>query len=160
MNHPVPESIAKGTTALKPLVDLSTVSEAIRSYPFPQADLILGIASGGTFPAILIAHQLGLPFRSVQVNYRNELNQPHRQAPEFLSALQLPVISPSSTILLVDDVSVSGKTLGKVKAALPDYYKVITLVLKGKADHVLLPHLNTCVTWPWHPPINTPQHEG
>ncbi|WP_209330444.1 phosphoribosyltransferase [Lunatimonas salinarum] len=159
MNHSRPESIVDSPIAAKPLVDLSTISAAIRSYPFPKADLILGIARGGTFPAILIAHELGLPFRSIQVNYRNERNQPQREAPEFLSSLQLPPLSSHATILLVDDVSVTGKTLDKVRQALPDYH-VITLVLKGKADHVLLPHLNTCVTWPWHASQNILPHEG
>ena len=159
MTHPVPESIAEKKTATRPLVDLTSVSDAIRNYPFPPADLVLGIGSGGTFPAILIAHQLGLPFRSVQVNYRNEFNQPQREAPEFLSSMHLPPLPPLSTILLVDDVSVTGRTLDKVKAALSEF-KIITLVLKGKADHVLLPHLKTCVTWPWHSPQTTPTHEG
>ncbi|MEM8970289.1 MAG: hypothetical protein AAGE93_27990, partial [Bacteroidota bacterium] len=51
-------------------------------------------------------------------------------------------------ILLVDDVSVTGKTLKTVKAELAEY-RVTTFVLKGKADLVVFPDIGTCVDWPW-----------
>jgi len=50
--------------------------------------------------------------------------------------------------LLVDDVSVTGKTLKCAVENLQDY-TVYTFVLKGKADYVLFPEINTCVEWPW-----------
>jgi hypoxanthine phosphoribosyltransferase len=58
---------------------------------------------------------------------------------------------PTSTglrVLLVDDVSVTGKTLNRVKALLKGY-TVYTLVMKGKGDFVLFPEVGTCVQWPW-----------
>jgi len=48
----------------------------------------------------------------------------------------------------VDDVSVTGKTLEKAKEVLGEN-KILTLVLKGRADLVLFPELEHCVKWPW-----------
>jgi adenine/guanine phosphoribosyltransferase-like PRPP-binding protein len=135
----------------KPLVPFLKVSAAIKAYPFPRVKVVMGIANGGIIPATLIAHHLDLPLRLIRVNYRNEENLPQRMEPEFLSPMDVEGLSPSTTILLVDDVGVTGKTLAKVKSKLSDF-QVETLVLKGKADHVLLPELSTCVTWPWNIP--------
>ncbi|WP_035805642.1 phosphoribosyltransferase [Lunatimonas lonarensis] len=154
----VSKKLPTSSTA-KPTVSLQSICEAIRAFPFPQADLVLGIATGGIYPAMLIAHELGLPFRSVQVNYRDETNTPQRPQPAFLSDLRLDGLSPGAAVLLVDDVSVTGKTLGVVKAALSGF-RVTTIVLKGKADHVLLPTLNTCVTWPWYEYKTSQLNEG
>ncbi len=135
-------------TNAKPLVPFTKVSAAIRNYLFPNSDLVIGIGNGGIIPATLIAHHLGLPLKLVRVNYRDETNQPQREEPEFLSSLELKDLSTSTRILLVDDVGVTGKTIEKVKKALSQFH-VETLVVKGKADHVLIPDLKTCVTWPW-----------
>ncbi len=51
-------------------------------------------------------------------------------------------------LLLVDDVSVSGKTMKMAKEALAGN-EVKTLALKGKADYVLFPEISECVKWPW-----------
>ncbi len=133
----------------KPLVSFEKVSAAIKAYPFPKADIVVGIANGGIVPATLIAHHLGLPLRLTRVNYRDESNQPQRKEPEFLTSLEVNDLPSSHIILLVDDVGVSGKTLAKVKNKLSGF-QVQTIVIKGKADHVLMPALNTCVTWPWN----------
>lgn len=67
-------------------------------------------------------------------------------------------LEKGSKILLVDDVSVTGKTLEKVKKELYGY-EVTTLVFKGKADHVLFPEIRTCVEWPWNAVMEQEQHE-
>jgi hypoxanthine phosphoribosyltransferase len=51
-------------------------------------------------------------------------------------------------VLLVDDVAVTGKTFEKAVEYLQDC-RIVTLVLKGKADVVIFPEVEDCVEWPW-----------
>ncbi|NND06764.1 MAG: hypothetical protein HKN87_10325 [Saprospiraceae bacterium] len=120
---------------------------ALRNFKLPETDVVIGIGRGGIIPASLVAFQLKCDLQIVRVNYRNDDNTPVRTKPTFLDefALDLPV---DSRILLVDDVSVSGKTLEVVKEKISQY-KVQTFVLKGQGDHVLFPDIKSCVHWPW-----------
>lgn len=123
------------------------VQQAIRDYPLPPADMVIGIATGGLVPAALIAYELQCDLRIVRFNYRNEANQPIYEYPQLLMPFEA-TLEPHVRILLVDDVSVSGKTIAQAKALFPSH-RITTLVLKGKADHVLFPNIKTCVKWPW-----------
>ena len=75
-------------------------------------------------------------------------NSPRYERPQLLGEFTLP--SPDRHLLLVDDVSVSGKTMALAKEVLADY-QIVTLVMKGKADYVLFPEIAACVQWPWQP---------
>ncbi len=127
------------------------ISAALHRFSLPSADLVIGIGRGGIVPASLVAHQLRCGLHIVQVNYRDDDNQPARVQPEFLQDFSLN-IEKNQKILLVDDVAVSGKTLEVVKDKLKAH-TVQTFVLKGKADYVLFPDIKTCVNWPWKEPI-------
>ncbi|OPZ74369.1 MAG: hypothetical protein BWY82_00732 [Verrucomicrobia bacterium ADurb.Bin474] len=66
------------------------------------------------------------------------------QAPDIPDAVQ--------RILLVDDVSVTGSTMEKSRAAL-SRFTIQTIALKGqKADIILFPEWKGCVQWPWNVP--------
>jgi len=133
--------------ATKQPLSLKSIKERLLQFTIPETDLVLGIGRGGIEPAKLVAEKTGKPLLLVAVNYRDDENIPQRNAPVILENLIIP-FEKGSRILLVDDVSVSGKTLETVKKKLRDY-QVITLVFKGKADYVLFPEINTCVEWPW-----------
>jgi len=90
------------------------------------------------------------------LNYRDANNNPMSDTPRILQQASLP--QGVQHILLVDDVAVTGKTLHAASMQLGGFH-VTTLVLKGRADIVLMPHLNTCVRWPWHHYCNFPQHQ-
>jgi len=128
-------------------LSFSSISEALHQFPFPETDLVIGIGRGGIVPASLVAHQLQCELHIVHVNYRNDENQPVRFQPEFLHAFA-PDLDKNMKILLVDDVSVTGKTLAIVKEKLSGY-QVTTFVMKGKADLALFPEITSCVNWPW-----------
>jgi hypoxanthine phosphoribosyltransferase len=51
-------------------------------------------------------------------------------------------------MLLVDDVSVSGKTLNEALRYF-EGLQIKTLTMKGRADYVLFPEIQDCVKWPW-----------
>ncbi|SMD45721.1 Predicted oxidoreductase [Aquiflexum balticum DSM 16537] len=128
-------------------LSLKDIQQRLDHYPIPKADLVIGIGRGGAIPAQMVAQKMGAKLLVIQVNYRDDENTPQREIPVFLEDLEVP-IEKGSKILLVDDVSVTGKTLQTVKEKLKGYV-VTTLVFKGKADHVLFPEINTCVDWPW-----------
>ncbi|HLU88560.1 MAG TPA: phosphoribosyltransferase [Cyclobacteriaceae bacterium] len=127
-------------------LSFSEISNAIKKYPFPKADLVIGVGRGGIVPASLVAHQLSADLHIVFVSYRDDDNQPKFPAPVLLQ--ELDPDHQTGRILIVDDVSVSGKTLAALKEKLRGR-QVETFVLKGKADHVLFPDINSCVHWPW-----------
>lgn len=87
---------------------------------------------------------LATSYATIGVNYRDDANRPRFAAPQLLGVVPLL----PQRLLLVDDVSVSGQTLALAKQALGDR-TVYTLVLKGHADIVLFPEIQSCVAWPW-----------
>ncbi len=127
-------------------LDFETISQALWHISPPPADCVVGIAGGGIVPASLLAHQLRLPLYLLTINFRAPDNSPQRPAPELLR--ELPPIPPGARILLVDDVSVTGKTLALAKSLLAEH-SITTLTLKGRADLVLFPEIAGCVHWPW-----------
>jgi adenine/guanine phosphoribosyltransferase-like PRPP-binding protein len=127
-------------------LDFETISRALRQTVLPQVDMIVGIAEGGIMPASLLAHQLALPLCLIRINYRAIDNTPQRPNPELLSTL--PDLPGRARILLVDDVSVSGKTLALARELLREH-EIITFTLKGRADFVVFPEIAACVNWPW-----------
>ena len=132
---------------VKRLIPFSEVVQAIRKASLPPCDLVVGIGSGGVVPASLIAFQLEVPLEILWLNYRTPDNKPRFVSPRLVCNWTVP--REYDTILLVDDVSVSGKTLTTAQRFLADA-SITTLVLKGQADIVLFPNISTCVYWPWH----------
>ena len=125
---------------------LPVIAERIRKTQFPEVDLIVGIASGGVVPASLIAFHLNKPLDVMSINYRDEENNPRYEVPQLLEKFN--ELITGKHILLVDDVSVSGKTLETAKALFEEC-EVTTFVLKGQADISAFPEVVTCVDWPW-----------
>ncbi len=133
-------------------VDLSftEIARRLKGLELPEIDGVVGIANGGTVPASLVAYQIDRPLSMIRLNYRDEENVPLYDSPKVLEA---PSIDESlKRVLLVDDVSVSGKTLAKAQELLGDRV-VATLVITGEADYVVFPEVGDCVNWPWNPNI-------
>jgi hypoxanthine phosphoribosyltransferase len=130
----------------KTILSFETISERIRQINFPEVDLVIGIATGGIVPGSLVAFHLGKPFKTLTINYRDEENVPRYDSPKVLNGLQGKI--SGLKVLLVDDVSVSGKTLEAAESLLEDC-EVFTFVLKGTGDLSAFPEISTCVIWPW-----------
>lgn len=126
-------------------IPLLEISRRIKGLALPKVDVVVGIATGGIAPASIIAHQFDRPLAILHINFRAIDNSPQREFPTLLR--EMPHII-GERVLLVDDVSVTGATLGFAMSLLQDR-QVTTLVLKGKGDIVLFPAVATCVNWPW-----------
>lgn len=128
-------------------ISFQEITERLRNAGLPETDLVIGIGTGGVVPAAIAAFHLNADLRIVTLNYRDEKNTPQHESPVLLN-LPPDLELEGKRILLVDDVSVSGKTLNAALALLKGY-NVKTLTMKGKADYVLFPEVKDCVMWPW-----------
>ncbi len=124
------------------------ITTRLNSIDFPPIDLVIGIGSGGVPAATMVAYHLGAELQVITLNYRDEKNNPRYENPKILSSPDLQL--GNKRILLVDDVSVSGKTMNAALKLLKDY-DVKTCAMKGNADFVLFPEIKDCVKWPWKP---------
>jgi uncharacterized protein len=128
-------------------ISFQEITDRLKKAGLPETDLVIGIGSGGVVPAALAAFHLNAGLRIITLNYRDEQNTPRYENPVVLN-LPPDLELDGKRILLVDDVSVSGKTLNAALALLKGYH-VKTLTMKGKADYVLFPEVKDCVMWPW-----------
>jgi hypoxanthine phosphoribosyltransferase len=122
------------------------ISERLKQQELPEIDLVIGIGSGGIVPAGFVAFHLNAELQVMSMNYRDEQNNPRHEEPVVLEKPDWDL--NGKRILLVDDVSVSGKTMNAALNQLSGY-NVKTLAMKGKADYVLFPEILDCVKWPW-----------
>ena len=124
------------------------IAARLKNTEFPPIDLVIGIGSGGVPAATMVAYHLEAELQVITLNYRDEQNNPRYESPKVLNlpAMQLD----GKRILLVDDVSVSGKTMNAALELLQGF-NVKTCAMKGKADFVLFPEIKDCVKWPWKP---------
>jgi len=127
-------------------LSMEEIMDRLESFSFPEVDLVVGITSGARYPAKKIAQFLHLPLRYIHINFRMPDNTPKYGNPQLINVDDIP--SQYTRVLLVDDVSVTGKTLKCAVENLQNF-TVKTFVLKGKADYVLFPEITTCVDWPW-----------
>ena len=125
------------------------IAQRFQEMSLPATDLVIGIGSGGVVPAALAAWHLDADLRIITLNYRDEQNNPRHEEPVVIN-MPSDLHLRGKRILLVDDVSVSGKTLTAALRLL-EGYEVKTLTMKGKADYVLFPEIRDCVKWPWKP---------
>jgi hypoxanthine phosphoribosyltransferase len=124
------------------------IAARLRSLNLPDFDVVIGIGTGGVAPASVVAFLLNADLAVMTLNYRDEKNNPVSEVPVLLEKPDFKLAGKK--ILVVDDVSVSGKTLEAAKNIL-EGHNVRTLTMKGIADYVLFPEIRDCVKWPWKP---------
>lgn len=122
------------------------ISDRLKQMKLPETDVVIGIGSGGIVPAGVVAFHLDAELQVMVLNYRDEQNTPRYEEPKILQK-SLGNLE-GKKILLVDDVSVSGKTMNAALEQLKGL-NVKTLAMKGRADYVLFPEIRDCVKWPW-----------
>ena len=117
----------------------------LEEIDFGTHDLIVAIGKGGIIPAKVVQQKLKIPIKVVAVNYRDEENKPKYKNAKLLEGKKFK--EKNEKILLVDDVSRTGKTLQVAK----DYLKgneIKTCVINGKADYSFY-NSKECIKLPW-----------
>jgi hypothetical protein len=127
---------------MESLIDISfgAISEALHGFNFPEIDLVLGISAGGYAPALMIAHQLGVSLKLLEIQQESEasiIEKSHEW--DFFS---------HPRILIVEDISTTGNHLKFLKDTI-EAYEVHTFSIFGIADYVLFPKVKSHVTLPW-----------
>jgi hypoxanthine phosphoribosyltransferase len=120
------------------------IIDAINKTEFGEYDLIVAIARGGLIPAALVSKKLDLDVKIMKIKYKDEDKRPIYEKPKIEYKPELEGLR----ILLVDDVSKTGKTLETAKKALKGNI-IETLVLNGAAD-ISLFNFDKCINWPWN----------
>jgi len=108
-------------------------------------DLIVGIARGGIIPAGIVVQLLNIPVKIINVNYRDDSHSPIYDDPKLLDEIDFNYINKN--ILIVDDVSRSGKTINFVRELLKKAKIIKTFVINGNADYYLFNE--ECFKMPW-----------
>ncbi|MFV0593969.1 MAG: phosphoribosyltransferase family protein [Draconibacterium sp.] len=129
-------------------LSLKKISKRLKTIQFPPVDVVVGIGTGGVPAATIVAYHLNAELQVLTMNYRDEQNTPRYDVPKVLEQPNWQL--NGKRILLVDDVSVSGKTMNAALDLLKGY-DVKTCAMKGTADYVLFPEIKDCVKWPWKP---------
>lgn len=117
----------------------------INHINFEKFDLVVAIGKGGIIPGALVANHLNLDIKILWLNFRNENNNPKYSKPKLTKEIDFNI--KNKKILLVDDVSRTGKTLNAAKGLLKGN-KVKTFVVNGNADYSLY-NFKDCIEWPW-----------
>jgi len=133
-----------GSVALSALLTLLFAVNFLNNPEPVQLTLWTWIEVGSFNPGV--AFYLDAELQVMTLNYRDEKNNPLYEAPKVLQKPEWNL--EGKRILLVDDVSVSGKTMNVALEQLKGL-DVKTLAMKGRADFVLFPEIKDCVKWPW-----------
>ena len=108
-------------------------------------DAIIAIAQGGIVPAALIQQEWGIPMHIVRINYRDQENRPRFEDARLMEDQPCPVTA--ARVLVVDDVSRTGRTLARAREYLAGN-TVTTFLLNGNADYRLF-DTGECLRMPW-----------
>ena len=112
-------------------------------------DLVVGIARGGVILAAAAAFRLGVPLETMSASLYND-EKPAREKSSEPAIGRVGSAVAGKKILLVDDVSNTGRTMGAVKKALlsAGASEVKTFVYAGRADFSCAP-FEKCLKFPW-----------
>ena len=127
-------------------ITFEQVIRKLKKVKFGKFDLIVAIGKGGIIPAALVQNILNVDMHVLWLNFRDEKQCPKHKAPKLVKKLSFNF--KGKRILVVDDVSRTGATLGKAKEILKGS-NVKTFVVDGYADYSLYNH-KECVRWPWN----------
>jgi xanthine phosphoribosyltransferase len=108
-------------------------------------EMLVAVAQGGILPAAFIQQEWGIPLHIVRINYRDSENKPLYDDARLIEEHDFPV--RGRRILLVDDVSRTGKTLARARHYLAGN-DVKTFLVNGRADYSLF-ETRECLLMPW-----------
>ena len=131
------------------------MEEIVKSVPWDSLkdfspDVVIGIERGGVFLAGLIARELGAGLCTIRASFYDD-SKPAKEKFEKpkITLAPLPLLN-GKRVLIVDDVSNTGKTLSAVRAQIlsAGAAEIKTFVYAGKADFSCRP-FEKCLIFPW-----------
>jgi len=135
----------KSSISDKIKLDFDEIIKKIKKIDFGKIDSVVAISRGGIVPGALIANLLNVDFHIININFRDDCHKEKYEAPRLLGKIDFNFINKN--ILLVDDVSRTGKTLNFAKDLLKTNVK--TFVINGIADYSLY-NYKECLIFPWN----------
>jgi len=112
---------------------------------FEKFDLIVAIARGGVIPAGFLQQKLNIPMQIIQIEYRDDGHNPKHNDAKLLEEKDFTL--KNKNILLVDDVSRTGKTLNAAKKYLAGN-NIKTCLVNGNGDYSFF-NYDYCIKMPW-----------
>ena len=73
----------------KVTLSMEDIMIRLKSFSFPEVDLVVGITTGASFPAQKIADLLNLPVQYIQINYRHPDNTPKYANPKLIKMVNI-----------------------------------------------------------------------
>jgi len=130
-------------------VSFDTLLRKIKNIKFDNFDLIIGIGRGGIIPASIISYLLKKELRIVNIKFRDDDNKIIYKNPKITNKDNFKINNKIKNIkiLLVDDVSRTGKTLEAAKGLFSGN-RIKTFVINGNADYSLF-DTKECLRLPW-----------
>jgi len=122
-----------------------TYIHLLNEIEFEDFDLIVAIGSGGIIPAAFIQRKLNIPMKIININYRDPNHKPKYDDAVLLEGKDF--FFKDKRILLVDDVSRTGKTLRKAKEYLRGN-QIKTFTINGEGDYSFY-NQEECLLMPW-----------
>ncbi|MBT3755344.1 MAG: phosphoribosyltransferase [Candidatus Cloacimonetes bacterium] len=117
----------------------------LNEIQFEDFDFIVAIGNGGIIPAAFIQKKLNIPMKIIKINYRDPSHKPKYDDAVLLEEKDFPI--KNKKILLVDDVSRTGKTLKKAKEYL-NGNTIKTFTINGEGDYSFY-NQEECLLMPW-----------
>lgn len=126
------------------LLELARIIKQNQIFP----EIIVGVSRGGWLPARVLSDLLDVPqLTSIGIEFYSEINQPNQKP---IITQPVPLSLYKKRILLVDDITDSGKSLQLAKTELEKTAdKVFTLTLYHKPWSCLTPDFYYIETSKW-----------
>jgi xanthine phosphoribosyltransferase len=122
------------------------ILEKFRATVFAENfDMVVAIANGGIIPAAILNQRLGVEFRLLRINLRDNNQNPKYDRPQLLSPVDFEY--KNRAILLVDDRVKTGASLKFAVELLQGAKLIKTFAVNGNADYAL--YNEECFMFPW-----------
>ncbi len=128
-------------------ISIDSIMSRVRTKIKGNFDFVVAIGRGGILPGYLISRYLDIPLEIVYSEFRNDNHKPKYENPKVQINYNIQNMK-NKKILLVDDISNSGKTILNVKERIKNN-KITTVVIYGNADISLFGTHDECIKWPW-----------
>ncbi|MEA1986234.1 MAG: phosphoribosyltransferase [Candidatus Marinimicrobia bacterium] len=128
-------------------ISLDSIINQIKEKLTKDYDIVIAIGRGGILPGYLISRFVDIPMKIVYVDFRNDKHEQKYENPKVKINADIKKIKDKK-ILIVDDISNSGKTIKSVKKQIPNN-EITTVVIYGNADISLFGKHDECIEWPW-----------